>query len=354
MVSRVCLVSGGTGGHLLPAMTLARALRASGRDAMVLTEGRPAERALLEGSDVPARELSVGGGFGLPFKLARATLACRRMLRQEGVDLVIGTGGRASVPAAVAAKSLGVPVCLLEQNAVPGRANRWLARLAARVWLGLPAVRALPRGVVTGTPLRSELGKLDRARARADLGLSPDVPVLLVFGGSQGAQVLNEVVPAATARLRQSLQVVHLTGIDKDEPVRLAYDEGYEAVRAIVRPLAKDMATLYAAADLVVCRGGGSTLAELIAAGRPALIVPYPYHTDRQQWHNGKVLEHAGAGMVMEQSRFDAGALASVLEALLADRALLTKMGERARGLVPDDACARILDDLAALEATAT
>ncbi len=351
MVGRVCLVSGGTGGHLMPAMALARALRASGRDALVLTEGRPAERALLEGSELPAREFSVGGGFGLPFKLARAVLACRRLLRQEGVDLVIGTGGRASVPAAVAARSLGVPVCLLEQNAVPGRANRLLARLAARVWLGLPGVRPFAHAVVTGTPMGNDLGRLDRARARDDLGLDRDVPMLLVFGGSQGAAVLNDVVPAATARLRQSLQVVHLTGIDRDQEVRLAYDEGFAEVRAIVRPLAKDMARLYAAADLVVCRGGGSTLAELIAAGRPALIVPYPYHNDRQQWHNGKVLERAGAGMVIEQARFDAAALASVLEALLADRDLLRTMGERARGLVPSDACARILDDLAGMEA---
>lgn len=352
MVSRVCLVSGGSGGHLLPAMALARALRASGRDTLVLTEGRPAERALLEGSELRARELVVGGGLGLPLKLARATMACRRMLRQEDVDLVIGTGGRASVPVAVAARSLGVRVCLLEQNAVPGRANRWLARLASRVWLGLPAVRPLAHAVVTGTPLRSDVGQLDRARARHDLGLVDEFPVLLVFGGSQGAQVLNEVVPAATARLRQPLQVVHLTGIDKDQPVRLAYREGRESVRAIVRPMAKDMATLYAAADLVVCRGGGSTLAELIAAGRPALIVPYPHHSDRQQWHNGKVLERAGAGMVIEQAAFDAIALGSVLESLFADQPRLRAMGERARGLVPRDACARILEDLASMEVT--
>ncbi|HLU39015.1 MAG TPA: undecaprenyldiphospho-muramoylpentapeptide beta-N-acetylglucosaminyltransferase [Planctomycetota bacterium] len=350
-MSRVCLVSGGTGGHLVPALALARALRASGREAIVLTEGRPAERALLEGSDLPARELPVARGLGLPFSLARAALASRRMLREEAVDLVIGTGGRASVPVAVAARSLGVPVCLLEQNAVPGRANRLLARFARRVWLGLPAARPLPHAVVTGTPLRAAVGACERARARQDLGLADDVPVLLVFGGSQGAAVLNEVVPAAVARLRRPLQVIHLAGLERDEAVRLAYEEGPRDVRAIVRPLARDMATLYAAADLVVCRGGGSTLAELIAAGRPAVIVPYPYHRDRQQWHNGKVLERAGAGLVVDQTRFDPPALAALLADLLADPDRLRAMGDRARGIVPEDACARILADLAAMEA---
>jgi UDP-N-acetylglucosamine--N-acetylmuramyl-(pentapeptide) pyrophosphoryl-undecaprenol N-acetylglucosamine transferase len=319
-------------------------LRSAGRQALVLTEGRAPERALLEGTGVVAHEVPVGGGLGLPLRLLRATLACRQMLRRERVDLLIGTGGRACVPAAVAARSLGIPVCLLEQNAVLGRANRLLARFARRVWLGLPAKRPPQRSLVTGTPLRSDVGRRDRARARADLGFDADTPVLLAFGGSQGAAALNAVVPAAVARLGRPLQVVHLTGIDRDQEVRRAYD-ALAAVRAIVRPLAKDMAMLYAAADLVVCRGGGGTLAELIAAGRPAVIVPYPHHRDRQQWHNGKVLERAGAGLVLEQSRCDADTLATVLAMLLADPALQA-MGERARGLVPRDACTKILDDL--------
>lgn len=321
---------------------------------MVLTEGRPAEKALLAGSDVRSRELAVGGGFGLPVHLARATWASRKLLREEGVDLVIGTGGRASVPVAVAARSLGVPVCLMEQNAVPGRANRWLSRLAKRVWLGLPAVEPVARSLVTGTPLRAELGRKSRARAREELGLAADVPLLLVFGGSQGAAVLNEVVPRAVATLRRPVQVFHLAGLERDEAVRRAYAESAPEARAIVRPLAKDMATLYAACDLAVCRGGGSTVAELIASGRPAIIVPYPHHHDRQQWHNGRVLERAGAGVLLEQTQFDAATLADRLRALLDDPAQLTRMGERARGLVPEDACARILADLTALESSAS
>lgn len=346
MVRRVCLVSGGTGGHLVPALALARALRAAGRDALILTEGRSAERALLQGSGVPTRELRVGGGLRLPLRLARATVSCRGLLQREGVDVVIGTGGRACVPAALAARSLRIPVCLLEQNAVLGRANRLLSPLARRLWLGLPPVQMPSRAVVTGTPMRADMGRLGRARARVDLGLDDAAPVLLVFGGSQGAAVLNEVVPAALAALDRPLQVVHLTGIDRSEPVRAAYANLAPKVRTLVRPIAKDMASLYAAADLVICRGGGTTLAELIAVGRPAIIVPYPHHQDRQQWHNGKVLERAGAGLVVEQPRFDAQALTVMLQLLLAEPERLLAMGRRARGLVPGDACARILEDL--------
>ncbi|MEZ5963319.1 MAG: UDP-N-acetylglucosamine--N-acetylmuramyl-(pentapeptide) pyrophosphoryl-undecaprenol N-acetylglucosamine transferase [Planctomycetota bacterium] len=349
MVRRVCLVSSGTGGHLMPALALARALRGAGHHAVILTEGRPAERALLQGSGLPSRELRVGGGLRLPLRLARATVSCRHLLQRERVDVLVGTGGRACVPAALAARSLRIPVCLLEQNAVLGRANRLLAPLARRLWLGLPPVRVLQRGVVTGTPMRDDMGRLDPTRARVDLGLDGTAPVLLVFGGSQGAAVLNEVVPAALARLQRPLQVVHLTGIDRSEPVRAAYAALAPSIRALVRPIAKDMATLYAAADLVVCRGGGTTLAELIAVGRPAIIVPYPHHHDRQQWHNGKVLERSGAGLVVEQGRFDPPALAVMLELLLAEPERLRHMGACARGLVPRDASRLILEDLATL-----
>lgn len=352
MVQRVCLVSGGSGGHLLPALSLARALRATGRDAMLVTEGREAERALLAGSGFEAREVAVGGGMVMPFRLARAVLQARRVLRDEGVDLVVGTGGRASVPVALAARTLGIRVCLMEQNAVPGRANRLLARLASRIWLGLPTTRPLPRAVVTGTPLRDGLGVPERARARAELGLDRERPVLLVFGGSQGAAVLNETVPAALAVIQTPVQVVHLTGTGRDEPVRRAYAEARGDIRALVRPLANDMATLYAAADLVICRGGGSTIAELMAVGRGALIVPYPFHRDRHQWHNGKVLERAGAAVVVEQTRFDAATLTSILIRLLGTPAELRTMGERAHGLVPGDACTTILEDLVRLEST--
>jgi UDP-N-acetylglucosamine--N-acetylmuramyl-(pentapeptide) pyrophosphoryl-undecaprenol N-acetylglucosamine transferase len=347
MVKRVCLVSSGTGGHLLPAVILARALRDAGDDTVVLTEGRQPERLLLERYPCRAEALPMDGGrLGLPWRLVGAAMRARRFLRREHVDVVVGTGGRNTVPVGLAAKSLGLPVVLMEQNAVPGRANRWLWPLAHRVYLGLPTVRPTRRGMLTGTPLRAEFGLIGRAEARRGLGLAQGVPVVLVTGGSQGARALNELVPDALCRLRRPLQVLHLSGPDHLQNVRLRYAAGEaHGVAAFVRTHAFDMATYYAAADLVLCRGGGGTVAELAAAGRPAIIVPYPHHRDRQQYWNGKVLEDAGAAVVVEQSGLTAATLAALVESLFRCERL-EAMGERARSLARANACQSIVEDL--------
>ena len=350
MVRRVCLVSSGTGGHLLPAVMLAQAMRDAGQDTILLTEGRRAEQVLLERYPCRAEALPVGrGGVGLPMRFAAAVVRARRLLRREGVDLVVGSGGRTSVPVGIAARTLGVPVVLMEQNAVPGRANRFLLPLARRIYLGLPSRRRPRRSLLTGTPLRPEMGRVERADARRSLGLAVDQPVILVTGGSQGAKVLNEVVPDALCQLPRALQVLHLCGVGADEQVRLRYASAEDhGSTALVRSHAFDMATYYAAADLVICRGGGGTVAELAAAGRASIIVPYPHHRDRQQFWNGKVLEDAGAAVVAEQHALSPASLAALVESLFRwDR--LAAMGEMARSLAPRDSCERILADLASL-----
>jgi UDP-N-acetylglucosamine--N-acetylmuramyl-(pentapeptide) pyrophosphoryl-undecaprenol N-acetylglucosamine transferase len=210
MVQRVCLVSGGTGGHLMPAMVLARAMQASGHEPVMVTEGREVERELLRrqlpdvrGVELPAASRS---RLALPLWVLRATAAARRILRDQRVDCVVSTGGRPSVPVALAARSLGMPVYLLEQNAVTGRANRLLAPLAKRIYHGLPSdAAASPRALVTGTPLRPGIGRVDREAARAELGFAAADRVVLVTGGSQGAQALNRIVPVALAAAGRSL-----------------------------------------------------------------------------------------------------------------------------------------------------
>ncbi|MCA8957168.1 MAG: UDP-N-acetylglucosamine--N-acetylmuramyl-(pentapeptide) pyrophosphoryl-undecaprenol N-acetylglucosamine transferase [Planctomycetes bacterium] len=350
-MKRVCLVSSGTGGHLMPAVALARALLDAGHSASLLTEGRAVESALLERCaagepQVEAQELRVGrAGIGAPLRLLQATVAARAYLRDHDVDLVVGAGGRTTVPVALAARSLRLPVFLLEQNVVTGRANRLLMPLAERVYFGLPPRHMPRRGVLTGTPLRTAVGRIDRSAARRNLGLSADVPTILVTGGSQGARVLNEVVPEALGGLRDPIQVVHLSGADQDAEVRCRYGDR-PRVNALVRPVVMDMACLYAAADLVICRGGGGTVAELATAGRAALIVPYPHHRDRQQWHNGRVLERAGAAVVWSEAELTAPALRERLEQWLAEPGSLATMGERARALTSGDPCARILGDM--------
>ncbi len=354
MVKRVCLVSSGTGGHLWPAMVLGEALRTQGHDTLFLTEGRAVERELLgraghraECLDLRTRNGGHLSGLGQLVAMARGTLAARRLLRREGVDAVVCTGGRTSVAAGLAGRSLGLPLAVLEQNAVPGRGNRLLSRFADRVYLGLPTVTDVRHGIVTGTPVRREMGCSDRELARRKLGLRSDVPVVLVTGGSQGASFLNENVPEALLALRRPLQVLHLTGQGNESAVRSRYVGGIEiGVDAVVREMAFDMATMYGAADLVVCRGGGCTVAELVVTGRAAFIIPYPHHRDRQQLHNGEVLARAGAARVLEQRDLDGARLRHELGVLLDAPERLRLMEHCARTLDLGDACDRIVEDL--------
>ena len=348
MVKRVCFVSSGTGGHLWPAMVLGEALREQGHDTFFLTEGRAVERELLERAGQRGESLDVGGrGVGQVMAMARGAWNARRFLRREQVDAVVCTGGRTSVAAGLAGRSLGLPLAVLEQNAVPGRANRLLSRFARRVYLGLPTVNEVRGGVVTGTPVRKDMSNGDRSAARRKIGLRDDLPVLFVTGGSQGASFLNERVPPALIALRRPLQVVHLAGQGWEAEVRTRYAPGLECgVDAVVRAISFDMPTMYAAADLVVCRGGGCTVAELAVTGRPAVIVPYPYHRDRQQVHNGQVLERAGAARVCEQHQLEGPRLTEVLRDLLDAPERLRLMEQCARSLDLGDACDRIVEDL--------
>ncbi|MCA8965127.1 MAG: UDP-N-acetylglucosamine--N-acetylmuramyl-(pentapeptide) pyrophosphoryl-undecaprenol N-acetylglucosamine transferase [Planctomycetes bacterium] len=347
----VCLVSGGTGGHLLPALVLARALGDRGHSALLVTEGREVEREILRRVLPDVSEATLPGGrphrLGLPWWLLRTTLAARRLLRSRRVDSVVSTGGRPSLPMGLAARSLGLPLYLLEQNAVIGRANRWLLPWARRIYLGLPMQGPAPhRALVTGTPVRAEFGRVDRRVAQKALGLDAGAPVVLVTGGSQGAKALNTVVPQALALLRQPVQVLHLSGLGHDAEVRRAYAAGGLGLRAHVRPVALDMDRMFAAADLVICRGGGTTVAELGAVGRPAVIVPYPHHRDQQQLRNAQVLAAAGAARIVEEAQLQPQMLATLLGELLADAAGLQAMGDEARRLRAPDATARILDDM--------
>tara|TARA_R110002111_G_scaffold109930_5_gene169186 strand:- start:157 stop:1017 length:861 start_codon:yes stop_codon:yes gene_type:complete len=215
------------------------------------------------------------------------------------------------------------------------------------MYVGLPgAGEHHPRGKFTGTPLRSGFGRVDREDARRSLGLQADVPVVLITGGSQGARVLNEVVPAALQRVQSKLQVMHLSGLGNDAAVRHRYSEVARDNVAHVRAVAADMDRLFAAADLVICRGGGTTVAELMAVGRAAIIIPYPHHKDRQQLHNARVLETVGAAIIQEERDLDQDALTQLLEGMLAEPSRLRAMGDRGRKLRRLDAAEAILDDV--------
>jgi UDP-N-acetylglucosamine--N-acetylmuramyl-(pentapeptide) pyrophosphoryl-undecaprenol N-acetylglucosamine transferase len=200
--------------------------------------------------------------------------------------------------------------------------------------------------------MRPGLGRIERRAARQQLGLPAVGDVVLVTGGSQGARVLNEAVPRAlvasaqAAADRPPLHVLHLAGLGRDPEVRRAYAAGGERLVAQVRPVALDMDRLYAAADLVICRGGGTTVAELCAVGRAALIVPYPHHKDRQQTRNAEVLAAVGAAVIAEEAQLTDAALLALIDGLLHAPERLAAMGAAARRLLTQDATAAILADM--------
>ena len=339
--------AGGTGGHLFPAEAVARLLVAHGGTVHLLTDRRAdAFAASVPGVTIDlVRAGRLGGGplnaaYGLA-ELAVGVVQARRLLRRLAPVAAVGFGGYPSVPTMLAAAQLGLPTLIHEQNAVFGRANRLLAPRARRIATGFPATLGLrqadrARAVHTGNPVRAAI--------RA-VGTGPYAPPnaaieLLVIGGSQGAHVLGEIVPPAlgqlpvtmSARLRVSQQA---RPEDKDTVAARYRELGIDAE---IESFFDDMPARLRRAHLVICRAGASTVAELAAAGRPALLVPYPHAMDDHQTANATQFAAAGGGWAIPQTEFTPASLTQRLAALFADPATLTAAAAASRGFARDDA----------------
>lgn len=355
---RALLAGGGTGGHLVPGLAIAGALRARGGDALFVTAGRAIESALLRGERSAPLRLERGAGapgsVESALRLPLAVLRARSILRETEPDVVLGLGGLASFPVVVAARSLGVPVALLEINAVPGRATRWLKPFASRILVACDAAaRALgPRAVVTGAPLRPAFGDLrPRADAKRAMGLDPDRPALLVLGGSQGAAAINRAVGAVLDELdRRRVQLVWVAGPGKDSDAR-GLCAARPRLRARVFGYLDGAADAFAAADLAVCRSGAATVSELAAAGLPAIAIPYPHHRDRQQLRNAELLGEGAR--VLEERDLTPPRLASEVGWLLENPPRLAAMAAACRRAAKPRALEDVVDELARLAAPA-
>jgi UDP-N-acetylglucosamine--N-acetylmuramyl-(pentapeptide) pyrophosphoryl-undecaprenol N-acetylglucosamine transferase len=346
------IMAGGTGGHVFPALATARVLARRGYGIVWLGTQRGIEARLVPAEGIPVEWLSVSGlrGKGLatlaaaPFRLVIALLQAIKAVRKHRPSVVLGAGGFASGPGGLAAWLLRRPLVVHEQNAVAGLTNRLLARLADRVLEGFPgSFGRRVKAERVGNPVRPEIAAVpppDR-RYAARSGRAR----LLVFGGSQGSARLNAVVPAALAELPVDLrpEVLHQTGARGLEETVQAYRS--RGIEADVRAFIDDMAGAYGWADLAVCRSGALTVAELAAAGVPAVLVPFPAAVDDHQTRNAEYVVRAGAAKLMPESRLTPVSLAALLRELLdAGRPRFAEMAAAARRTAITDADERLAD----------
>ena len=358
MTRPVVLAAGGTGGHMFPALSLAAALRARGQPVVMACDERGArylgpdlEYRLIQAASPTGRLGTRLRGLG---RLAIGLGQSLRLLRNLRPATVAVFGGYAAVPVGLAAALLRVPLLVHEQNAVLGRANRLIVRRAARLALSFAATRGAEhvpaaRQVITGNPVRAEVAAL---RARPYEVPSPDQPArVLVVGGSKGARIFSEVVPAAIARLTEP-ERARLAVTQQCRPEDLGrVASAYAALgfKAELAAFFHDLPERMTQSHLVVSRAGASSVAELLALGRPALLVPFRFAAEDHQRANAEAVSRAEAGWLIDETRFDAEALAGKLRICLEEPQQLSALARRAAELGRTDAAAALADEVQSL-----
>ena len=346
----IMIMAGGTGGHVFPGLAVAEEIRSRSGSVVWMGTRKGLEARLVPDAGIDVEWISVSGlrGRGVfawvaaPFRLALAILQALAALRRRRPAAVLGLGGFVSGPGGIAAWLSGRPLLIHEQNAVAGTTNRILARFARRVFEAFP--NSFPTGVraeLIGNPVRQDILDLrEKASAEAHEGAPLRV---LILGGSQGARVLNQRVPEALAALppEPRLEVWHQAGRGLEE-ARDAYAK--YGVEARLDAFVDDMASAYSWADLVICRAGALTIAELAAAGLGAILVPYPYAIDDHQTRNADSFASRGAGVVISEEEFTSERLARELTRLLEDRSSLMDFRESARAQALPDATRDLAD----------
>jgi UDP-N-acetylglucosamine--N-acetylmuramyl-(pentapeptide) pyrophosphoryl-undecaprenol N-acetylglucosamine transferase len=353
MSAPVAILAGGTGGHIFPGLAVADALRERGVPVLWIGARGRMETRLVPAHGVPIEVIDIAGVRGkgalallaAPMRLLRAAWQARALLRQAAPRAVISFGGFAAGPGGIAAWLLGLPLLVHEQNSRPGVTNRVLARLARRVLQGFPAsFPAARRAQTVGNPVRAVIAALPPPAQR--LSGREGATRLLVLGGSQGARALNLGAPMALKHLGGGFEVRHQCGETQREATADAYAEA--GVEARIEPFIADMAEAYGWADVVLCRAGALTLAEVCAAGVASVLVPLPSAADDHQTGNAQhLVEHGAAVRVAEGDGF-AARLARELDLLRADPALRLSRAAAARALARSDAARAVADAILA------
>lgn len=341
---RIVLTTGGTGGHIFPALAVAEQLKQRGAELLFIGSTYGHEAELVAKAGIPFQGLNVQGvlrrgvaSFAAVFHLLAAVFPAKKILKDFHPQVVAGFGAYASFAPLVAAKWLGIPITLHEQNAIPGLSNKILGKLAKKIFLSLPQ-----RGhffnpqicIITGNPVRESIRRVQKR--------TTSEKHLLITGGSQGAKAVNSVILANLERLIQAgVQIRHQCGSLDLERVKASYiSHGYDTSN--VYPFIDNMAEAYTWADLVVCRAGATSVAELTVAGKPSILIPFPYATHDHQTQNAAVLSKAGAACLVPQNEIGKIDIGGMILALLNDEKRLQNMAKAALDLAKPDAAAAV------------
>jgi UDP-N-acetylglucosamine--N-acetylmuramyl-(pentapeptide) pyrophosphoryl-undecaprenol N-acetylglucosamine transferase len=332
---RAILAGGGTGGHVIPALAIAQQLQKEyNAEILFIGTARGIENRLVPSAGFPLRLVQVGALKNVSMAtrlrtfsdLPRSVWKARRIFREFRPDVVIGVGGYASGPGMLAAVLMRIPTLVFEPNFVPGFANRVVARFVSGAAVHFEETgRYFRHCEVTGVPVRE---------AFFQIASQPAPPTVLVFGGSQGAHAINQAVMASAAEMltrTSGLRIIHQTGDNDFTDAQAAYAKLGGMVEA--HRFIDDMPAAFAKASLLICRSGASTVAEVTAAGRPAVFVPFPRAADDHQKRNAEALERAGAAVMLEEQKLTRESLVETVSSLLADASRLRTMGEAARKL---------------------
>ncbi|SBS37001.1 UDP-N-acetylglucosamine--N-acetylmuramyl-(pentapeptide) pyrophosphoryl-undecaprenol N-acetylglucosamine transferase [Marinomonas spartinae] len=333
-IKRVVIMAGGTGGHIYPALACAQQFKEKGFEVFWLGSKGGMEETLVPQHDIAIHTLSIKGVrgkgvFGLlaaPFRVLHAIGQAFAFLQKEKPSVVLGMGGFVAGPGGVAAKLLGIPLVIHEQNAIAGTTNKLLAKVAN---VSLQAFDgALPKGILVGNPVRADILKQD-IRAPRDTKVRP--LKLLVVGGSLGAKAINDIMPEVLSKwpFSQRLDVWHQTGKRNFDDVLGLYKKANVSAR--VEAYLDNMNQAYYWADIVLCRAGAMTVSELAVAGLPSILVPYPYAIDDHQTENARHLERVGAAFLLPQPELTSDKVIELLAPLLENESILVEMGEQAQ-----------------------
>jgi len=344
------IMAGGTGGHVYPALAVARLLMEKGVSIVWVGNAGKIEQRVAEQAGIPFETISVRGvrgngllrWLGMPFSVLRSMWEISRIVSRYQPSAALGMGGFVTGPGGLVAWMRRIPLLLHEANTIAGMTNRWLYRFCARFMTGFDRCEGIDGEFeVTGNPVRDEICQVAQQRSRR---ADAEPLHLFVFGGSLGAQVFNEMVPQTLAEMPEAERpaVLHQTGRGKYDETRQRYEA--LGVRADVREFIDDMAAAYRQADLVISRAGAMSVAEIACAGVASLLVPYPYAVSDHQRHNAEFLVSRDAAVLVNQDALQGGALLNVLKKLMHNRARLARMGQAAAALAKPEATHAVAD----------